>query len=186
MLLTTTIEPSLGHTKLSLPPLVHTLSHKTQCHISAYLDMHISDSISQYSNVQFDTDAVPIIIDSGATCAFMNQRSDFINFTASSGKVSGLGTLIITGTATVRYYAKTIDNKIIPIIIKDTLYVPDLPVRLMHPRSPQFQFQLVSVVMGPKVAYLISGACPVHVRRRNLRKNIPQRHTPLSVDVETS
>ena len=30
---------------------------------------------------------------------------------------------------------KTISNKIIPIIIKDTLYVPDLPVRLISPQQ---------------------------------------------------
>ena len=119
---------------LNLPTNLYIpLAHSTQCNVLAYLDSHISKTTLH--DVAFDSNSIPLIVDTGATGAFSNKKSDFIKFNPLQGEVRGLGTLQIKGTGTVRYRVQTIYNKIITIEIQDALYVPDLPVHLLSPQQ---------------------------------------------------
>ena len=88
----------------------------------------------------FDTDSVPLILDTGATAVFTFCMQDFITFKVLNSKVSGLGTLKILDIGTIQYKIMTDNNRLEMLTIENAYYLPALKTRLVSPQQWCVQF----------------------------------------------
>ena len=95
----------------------------------AYLGAHVCTSKTQ--NVYFDTDAVEAVLDTGCSVTLSSERSDFILYKPTIGQVEGLGVHNIVSTGTVKYTVIDDNGKKVNLLIRDSIHVPTLDVRLI-------------------------------------------------------
>lgn len=98
-----------------------------------YLCTHSEESDD--NNIIFDTDSVPLILDTGASSGFTYDKKDFIKLQPFSGNVSGLGQLDIKGIGTVTYNIVNDNNNTVELIIAQVFYVPNLHIHLLSPQQ---------------------------------------------------
>ena len=86
----------------------------------------------------FDSDSVPIIVDSGASVSLTHSMQDFISYevyanpTMVTGITSGLQ---IQGQGTIAWHVVNDHGHVVPIIVRNVQYVPELPMRLFSPQQ---------------------------------------------------
>ena len=83
----------------------------------------------------FDTDSIPILIDSGASYCMTFDERDFINdpVPINTG-IQGLGDSIATKWETIHYSLSDDSSCITHFLIKDCYLVPMLPIRIFSPQ----------------------------------------------------
>ena len=99
----------------------------------AYLCTNLNQQTTQ--NITFDSDANPLILDTGASCGFTHSKKDFITYKSLKGQIKGLGTLKIKGMGTVSYRLQNSDDQTTDLIIAQVFYVPSFPMRLLSPQQ---------------------------------------------------
>ena len=106
----------------------------------------------------FDSDSVPIIIDSGASVTLTHSMKDFISYKEYdiprivSGISSGLS---LKGRGTIMWHVVNDHGQIVPITIRDVQYVPELPMRLLSPQ------QLLQQDEDPNRYFSLYPACAI-------------------------
>ena len=83
------------------------------------------------SHVNFDTDSVEAILDTGCSSTLTSERDDFITYEPDSGQVEGLGTHNIIGKGTIRYKVLDDNGNIETLQIHDVIHVPTIKIRLI-------------------------------------------------------
>jgi hypothetical protein len=83
-----------------------------------------------------DTDSVAYVLDTGANRLIINNAKLFAKFTASNGRVKGIGgdPVQILGTGSVRIPLKSDDGKVDYVSFDDAVYVPTSPYNLLPPQ----------------------------------------------------
>ena len=81
--------------------------------------------------VNFDSDAVEAILDTGCSTSISFERNDFINYKTMKGEVEGLGVHNIVSTGTIKYTVHDDNGDKVNLIIKDAIHVPTMDVRLI-------------------------------------------------------
>ena len=96
---------------------------------SAHLSSH------KTSEIKFDTDAIPLILDTGESSTFTYNRDDFINYKSYQVQVQGLGKLEIKGKGTVKYNITDNNGEMVSLIIANVYHVPKMHIRLISPQQ---------------------------------------------------
>ena len=88
-----------------------------------------------HDRMVFDTDSIPILIDSGASYCMTNDRRDFIDDPIPiTTNIQGLGDSQATMRGTIRYSLSDDSGCVTSFIIKDCYLVPTLPIRIFSPQ----------------------------------------------------
>jgi len=122
----------------------------------AYLCMLASDTNAL--SATFDSDSVPIIVDSGASVTLTHSMRDFISYKdhETPRLVTGISSgLSLKGQGTVMWHVVKNLGQIVPITIKDVQYVPDLAMRLLSPQ------QLLQQDTDPKRYFSLYPSCEI-------------------------
>jgi len=115
------------------------------------------------------TNAVSLILDTGATISVTNCTADFVTpirpvqHTTLQGIAAGLS---IKGLGTVKYSVSDDSGTLQDLVIPDVLYVPDCPSRLLCPR------QLLASTRDPTATMQVNGNGIV-ISFRNSRITVP-------------
>ena len=109
----------------------HTINTKTKEYINALLSKTETDE----SYVSFDTDSETIIVDTGASSAMSMEYDDFIELNPHQDHINGIGNIPVEGKGTLKWNIQNTDGSIEPIIIRNAIYAPKLPIRLMSPQQ---------------------------------------------------
>ena len=128
------------------------------------------------NTVNFDTDSVSIILDTGATAAFTFCMTDFSAFKVMNSKVNGLGSLHIRGIGTVQYSVINDTGKEAILSIDNAYYVPDLKTRLISPQQICAQHKS-GTYSGTATAFAISWGANTKTVEINSSNNLPIMHT---------
>ena len=140
------LEPQFA--KIEAPPISQNFAFTSICNFFGtsdpasdcyYYDTFQSPSPTTCALVGSEpSDAMPIVIDSGASRSLSPNRSDFVTFTPLDSKIKGVGaTASIKGSGRVHW--KIIDVKgTCHSIETQAYYVPDASIRLY---SPQYHFK---------------------------------------------
>ena len=64
-------------------------------------------------------------------CYISSEHSDVITYKPSTGKVQGLGVHRVVGTGAVKYTVVDANRDKVNILIRDSIHVPTLDVRLI-------------------------------------------------------
>ena len=123
------------------------IGNKTRVKCTFHLAYNVVNTASSKFSTQpysyaFDSDSQIIGVDNHASRCMLNKLSDFITELkpAKNNKVRGAGGNIqIKGIETLRWRIQDDEGKHHEIYIKNTLYIPDLPINLL---SLQHWFQL--------------------------------------------
>ena len=99
--------------------------------------------------ILFDSDVIEAILKTGASRTLTHDRSDFIEYEECTGKVEGLGAHPVVGIGTVRYVIKNDEGTTTEIILKNSIHVPTLNVRLII--LQQFAQQYADVNANGKI-----------------------------------
>ena len=105
------------------------LNFETVNKIHAFHCAHVS--YRHRGTVNFDSDAVEAILDSGCSTSISFERNDFIDYKPMNGKVEGLGVHNIVGTGTIKYTVLDDDGNSVNLLIKNAIHVPTMDVRLI-------------------------------------------------------
>ena len=95
----------------------------------AYLGMHVC--VRKTKHVYFDIDAVKAVLVTGCSITQISTRSDIITYKPSTGKLHVLGVHNIEGTSTVKYTVIDDNEDKVNVLIRDSIHVPTLDVRLI-------------------------------------------------------
>ena len=83
----------------------------------------------------FDTDSYPILVDSGASHCMTSCKDDFIDTPiATKCCIHGLGDTLALMMGTIQYSFQNNKGQVSYFLIKDCLYVPTLPIRILSPQ----------------------------------------------------
>ena len=115
------------------PNTEHTLAFTSLLLISAYMNAYVSNT--KITSIQFDSDMVKLVLDTGASVTLTPNRNDFCTYHRTEGKVKGLGTMKIVGTGTVKYTVRNINGQPVTLVIDNVYHVPGLPIRLLSPQQ---------------------------------------------------
>ena len=105
------------------------LNFETTNRILAFHCAHVS--FRQRGTVNFDSDAVEAILDTGCSTSISFERSDFINYKPMKSKVEGLGIHNIVGTGTIKYTVLDDNGDKVNLLVKNAIHVPTMDVRLL-------------------------------------------------------
>ena len=114
---------------------MHIQSKAQAATIKAQINYCAFTSSNEYDIVNFDTDSISIILDTGASYTFTYCIQNFIEFSPLDDKVESLGTLKIKGVGTVKYDILDDDGIRRQLIIRNAYFVPDLSTRLISPQQ---------------------------------------------------
>jgi len=106
----------------------------------------------------FDSDSVPIIVDTGATVTLTNNKTDFLSYTpyAIPRMVQGISEgLTLEGHGTASWPVVNDQGSVVSLIVHNVQYVPNLPTRLLSPR------QLLQQNEDPKRHFTLHPQCAV-------------------------
>ena len=79
----------------------------------------------------FNTNSIPILIDSGASYCMTNDRQDFLDDPIPiTTNIQGLGDSQATMRGTIRYSLSDDSGCVTSFLIKDCYLVPMLPIRI--------------------------------------------------------
>jgi hypothetical protein len=98
----------------------------------------LASSDMQALNAIFDSDSIPIIVDSGATETLSNSKHDFVSYTpyTTPRMVTGITSgLSLEGHGTISWQVVNDLGIVVPLIIHNAQYVPQLPTRLLSPQQ---------------------------------------------------
>ena len=87
-------------------------------------------SLRHRGTVNFDSDAIEAILDTGCSTSISFERNDFIDYKTMNGKVEGLGIHNIVGTGTIKYTVLDDNGDKVNILIKNSIDLPTMDVRL--------------------------------------------------------
>ena len=105
------------------------LNFETVNKVYAFHCAHVS--FRNKGTVNFDSDAVEAILDSGCSTSISFERNDFINYKPMNGKVEGLGVHNIVGTGTIKYTVLDDNGDKVNLLVKNAIHVPTMDVRLI-------------------------------------------------------
>jgi len=99
------------------------------------------------SNLTFDSDSYPILVDSGASYTISNDINDFIKPPKESNiRIKGYnGSYSKTKVGTVKWNIQDDNGKVHSITLPGTYYVPDAEIRML---SPQHWAQVANDIRG--------------------------------------
>ena len=99
------------------------------------------------SNLTFDSDSYPILVDSGASYTISNDINDFIKPPKESNiRIKGYnGSYSKTKVGTVKWNIQDDNGKVHSITLPGTYYVPDAEIRML---SPQHWAQVTNDIRG--------------------------------------
>ncbi len=88
------------------------------------------------SNLTFDSDSYPILVDSGASYTISNDINDFIKPPKESSiRIRGYNRLYSkTKVGTIKWNIQDDDGKMHTITLPGTYYVPDAETRILSPQ----------------------------------------------------
>ena len=118
----------------------------------------LASSDMQALNAIFDSDSIPIIVDSGATVTLSNSKHDFVSYTpyTTPRMVTGITSgLSLEGHGTISWQVVNDLGIAVPFIIHNAQYVPQLPTRLLSPQ------QLLEQDADPKRYFTLYPTCAV-------------------------
>ena len=86
--------------------------------------------------VQFDTDSVPIVVDTGASESISMHRDDFVHYEpVKNVNVRGIASgLQVQGVGTIRWVVKNDQGETTEMFCHNALHIPKCPVRLLSPQ----------------------------------------------------
>ena len=119
-----------------------------------HLNLHAFISKGMKAIVDFDTDSLKIILDSGASAGFTHCLDDFISFRKYTGQVKGLGSMKIKGIGTVKYTIIDDYGQEQTLTIRDVYFVPGLSSRLISPQQVAQQYPKTKFSVGAQQATL--------------------------------
>ena len=105
------------------------LNFESESKILAYHCAHVS--YRHRGTVNFDSDAVEAILDTGCSTSISFERNDFINYKTMNGKVEGLGVHNIEGTGTIKYTVLDDNGDKVNLLIRNAIHVPTMDVMLI-------------------------------------------------------
>ena len=109
--------------------------HTNNIKCNEYINALLSKSETDNTYVSFDTDSETIVIDTGASSAMSMEYDDFIELNPHQDHINGLGNIPVEGKGTLKWNIQNTDGSIEPIIIRNAIYAPKLPIRLMSPQQ---------------------------------------------------
>ena len=110
-------------------------TYTTSLNFKEHINALLSQTKTDETYVSFDTDSETIIIDTGASSAMSMEYDDFIELNPHHDHINGLGNIPVEGKGTLKWNIENTDGLIEPIIIRNAIYAPKLPIRLMSPQQ---------------------------------------------------
>ena len=110
-------------------------SYTTNISCKNYIKALLSEIETNESYVSFDTDSETIIIDTGASSAMSMEYEDFIELNPYKDHINGLGNIPVEGKGTLKWNIQNEEGSSEPVIIRNAIFAPKLPIRLMIPQQ---------------------------------------------------
>ena len=144
---------------------------------AAHKDREPPDKLSNLPRkVSFDSDSYTIGIDSQASCSMFNRESAFIEINKIRGvKVKGIGgqSVEAKGIGTVKFKIEDDAGKVHVIKIKNTLYVPAVPISLICPQHWAQQASDHYPTRNGTWCALLPDSCVIHWDQLQFKRTVP-------------
>ena len=89
--------------------------------------------INEYHNlVKFDSDYLPIEMDTGASCVMPMKINDFIELDKYKETINNLGAIKVKGKGKIWWPILNDKSEQVELVIKDALYAARLPIRFYN------------------------------------------------------